>query len=824
MNCRNKCFPLCGRTADRPPEHGTIRNAGVLRVLSLLLCLTLFAGLLTPGVLAAENISRTYYRAVDTSGDMSDAEQDSLDAECIALAETYHIDAALLAVRTSDYKGMTLAELAEGYYLDTEYGWGEDRDGVMFVYDTDTNGVHAAAFGTAKTVFGEKGLAAVENDTVGYRDEYGVWGVLYAAYYNIRQWLENSGLPYYHPGDAVNVRLGPGKDRPAWFPVDPEGFVFYQNPNEPRVVDEAEIFSAEDKAEMLSVIRDIRENYGVDAAVCTTPTSYGLGEETYVQDFFDFNGYGLGEESDGICLCIVMDPDDRAFAATATGSFMRGLYTYSAANDLDDRLIEYMRDRTDENGDTVPGDYGAGVIDWLKNVRFLIARNAGRIPLSELPEGVNRRVGKGAKLPEWYPVDPQGFFFYQDDDAPRVVDEADIFTGAEESEMRKRIADVREKYGVDVVICTTPTSYGLGEETYVQDFFDFNGYGAGPDSEGICLCLVMDPNDRAFATTSYGPSTRALHTYYNANALDDALYEAVRDKTDQNGNVIAPGDYGKGALEWIGHVETMLSKGYADAPEWFPAIGEEFERFHSADAPRVLDLTGTLTEAEAADFETRRKALSEKLGTDLVMCFVDDYLWMSGSEYAEQLWLYSGYGRGEDYSGALLVSRIDYGGEMFQFGSGIPKLSKRALGRINYQVDMKSAFSGANETGDRWLERLETFTRTGRVTHSTGRWVAIILLCTVIGMSAGVFVCYWTEESMQKPAKKVSASDYLVSGSLNISSVSDTYTGSRYSRVYSPVERSSGGSSGGSSSSGSHYSSSSHGSSSRSHTTSSRKF
>ena len=74
-------------------------------------------GLVFPSAVYAEEMwSKDYYRAVDTSGELSEEEKLSLDQRCIEFMEASHADLSLLAVTSDVYEGATLTELADGYY------------------------------------------------------------------------------------------------------------------------------------------------------------------------------------------------------------------------------------------------------------------------------------------------------------------------------------------------------------------------------------------------------------------------------------------------------------------------------------------------------------------------------------------------------------------------------------------------------------------------------------------------------------------------------------------------------------------------------------
>lgn len=152
--------------------------------------------------------------------------------------------------------------------------------------------------------------------------------------------------------------------------------------------------------------------------------------------------------------------------------------------------------------------------------------------------------------PDWYPDDPQNFVFFHDTNAPRVVDDADLFTAAEEQRMAERIESVRATLNKDVVIYTSNSLYGLDRRTLAADFYDFNGYGCGEEREGICLLICMDPSNRGWEVCCTGSETRALYTQERASVMDEALY-----------NHLAAGEYAEGVENWLDQAAYLLKTG-----------------------------------------------------------------------------------------------------------------------------------------------------------------------------------------------------------------------------------------------------------------------
>ena len=101
---------------------------------------------------------------------------------------------------------------------------------------------------------------------------------------------------------------------------------------------------------------------------------------------------------------------------------------------------------------------------------------------------------------------------------PRLVDDADIIPELAESALLKKLDRISEEYQIDVVIFTC---YSLGDrspQAYADDYYDYNGYGAGAGDDGAILVLAMDK--RKYAVSTHG---------YALTALTDAGLKNIRD-------------------------------------------------------------------------------------------------------------------------------------------------------------------------------------------------------------------------------------------------------------------------------------------------------
>ena len=75
------------------------------------------------------------------------------------------------------------------------------------------------------------------------------------------------------------------------------------------------------------------ERQSCDVIVVTVASLDGKTAESYADDYFDFNGYGLGQDRDGILLLLSMEDRDWAISTHGFALFPRYgfiFYTFSS--------------------------------------------------------------------------------------------------------------------------------------------------------------------------------------------------------------------------------------------------------------------------------------------------------------------------------------------------------------------------------------------------------------------------------------------------------------------------------------------------------------
>ena len=486
-----------------------------LPVLLLLLVSLVLASAMTSR--ADELWTENYYRALDTTEQLSEAERDSIDRECIDLMKNYGVDFACLSLAPEHHDETSFRELAEEYYTEWEFGYGESKDGFFFLFDAASGEGEIIPFGNAGEKIPESYLQTIVQNSLKFYDTYGIHGVMYGGVRYTALYLqdhagdkasgtvgteaavtetagteaavtETSGTETAGTQTAVtetagtetagtrpdksdpavalasgdtNRRVGEGSDLPAWYLADPALFVPFHDETASRVVDDADIFTDEEEARMEARVGEIRKELDRDIVVYTNKSACGMDHSIMAADFYDFNGYGCGDDFEGVCLYVCMDPEDRGWWVACTGPDTKGLYTEDIANDIDDALFEFM----------VDGEYGAGVLDWIENFRMLYVKGDPFAP-DWYPE-------RGAKAPERF----------HDSSAPRVVDDSGILTEEQLQDLRDYAKKISDKYGLDVVVNIAPRSGNLTREEYAKLFYEYNGYGLGDDYDGILLTV-----------------------------------------------------------------------------------------------------------------------------------------------------------------------------------------------------------------------------------------------------------------------------------------------------------------------------------------------
>ena len=416
------------------------------------------------------------------------------------------------------------------------------------------------------------------------------------------------------------------------------------------------------------------------------------------------------------------------------------------------------------------------------------------------------------ELPSWYPEDISSWTWTPAPaGASRVIDEADLFTDNEEALLKANIAEKTAKYGADIVVVTVPSTGSFSHMEYADDYYDYNGFGVGEEHDGFLLLICMDPSHRGGWCTVTGSRPRQLYTEENANALDDVLYEYLGSRM-----------YYDGVYDWVDNIGTLLDKGVPFAPDWFPSSTEEYVRKHDPDAPRIVDDANLLSSEEIEKLEAKRRAISEKYGVDIVINTANDTYSLGKQKYMDLFYKYKGYGYGEGYDG-IMLSVFEYEGAYTNvYGDPSSKLTERNVELLDEAVGVRAELGEAYGSIDRWLSYLDTTLRTGHTPRKPAVWAGRSAIAGIISLITSSISVASAKSTMRTVRTAYEANSHLVPGTLAVERLADQFTHTTVARVYSPIDRGSGG--GGSSGGHSSYSGGHSSSSGTSHSGSGRSF
>lgn len=128
---------------------------------------------------------------------------------------------------------------------------------------------------------------------------------------------------------------------------------------QPRVVDNANLLTASEEQELEKYLDSISEELKFDIAVVTTDTINGKTPMAYADDFYDYNGYGYGDDRDGALLLVSME--DRDYWITTCGYGITAITDYG---------IDYLEDKF--VSDLSDGDYADAFHTFGKQTKWLV--------------------------------------------------------------------------------------------------------------------------------------------------------------------------------------------------------------------------------------------------------------------------------------------------------------------------------------------------------------------------------------------------------------------------------------------------------------------
>ena len=153
-----------------------------------------------------------------------------------------------------------------------------------------------------------------------------------------------------------------------------------------KVYDDANLLTAEERQELQNAAASLAEEVQMDIVLVTTDDNEGKGARDYADDFYDYNGFGYGEDNTGVLLLI--DMQDRKVWMSTTGEDIR-YFTDARIKTITDEVASFLKRQ----------DYMGGFETFLEMTEKYINQGipANQHTVSERPSTFSGRLAYSAR-------------------------------------------------------------------------------------------------------------------------------------------------------------------------------------------------------------------------------------------------------------------------------------------------------------------------------------------------------------------------------------------------------------------------------------------
>ncbi len=310
---------------------------------------------------SAAEWNNKYYRFNDFVGIVTEEQEALIEAKASGSIEKYKFDFPIAVVKDTD--GETLQDYSDWFYEHNEFGYGENKDGILFVYDKSSGYFRISQYGRGQEIFTSETISTLLKKTNEAWSSDGFTGAVTRYLDLCFEVLDGTDITASKEESKENETAswnGYGIN-PNWRETNASTFKDFHGKDLPRVVDNADMFSTFEESELTSMINKIVKETGYDLVILTERSIYNYNNvDLYARDFYVYNGYGIDDEFSGIVLFIDMDPSDRQWTTQGCGNVER-LLTWDTINTIDDYIYDYM----------VDGDYTEAMKVYVSKIEEL---------------------------------------------------------------------------------------------------------------------------------------------------------------------------------------------------------------------------------------------------------------------------------------------------------------------------------------------------------------------------------------------------------------------------------------------------------------------
>ncbi|WP_195985620.1 TPM domain-containing protein [Clostridium sp. D33t1_170424_F3] len=256
---------------------------------------------------------------------------------------------------------------------------------------------------------------------------------------------------------------------------------------EKKVYDQAGLFSADSAVTLDARASALTRKLESDFIIVTTDDARGKTPQDYADDFYDENGFGVGEDQTGALFLI--DMDNRQVYISTSGKAIAYL-TDSIIDGLLDDSVGYLKRQ----------DYDGAASHFLDRMEKLFPSG------DPMP---------GEKEPEY------------------VFDQVGLLLPNQLLSLESDAATLSKSLQMDLVIVTADDTEGKPSQTYADTFFQSNGFGQGDGKSGALF--LIDVANRQVTLSTSGRASRLLTTEKIQAVLDRVA--PMMETQDYNGAV-----------------------------------------------------------------------------------------------------------------------------------------------------------------------------------------------------------------------------------------------------------------------------------------------
>ncbi len=113
------------------------------------------------------------------------------------------------------------------------------------------------------------------------------------------------------------------------------------------VVDEVGLLTDTEKGTLSALIKEISRKQSCDIVIVAVPARQLNGQniQDYADDYFDYNGYGIGSDASGILLMLSMDEDGHGKYWISTHGYGITAFTDAGIDYIGDAIVPYLKEK-----------------------------------------------------------------------------------------------------------------------------------------------------------------------------------------------------------------------------------------------------------------------------------------------------------------------------------------------------------------------------------------------------------------------------------------------------------------------------------------------